>query len=160
MEMLRKYRVVVIVAGLMLLEAVLILFMLPSGNTNTEAKAPDEKEIAGKSDTAEVPLSATPFKVANYSDAGAPIRVDFEVAAVIAGNDETKKEFEELVKSKKNAITEAVRTVVGQARPDEIREPGLEKIKKELKQAVQKIIGKDKAYLESILIPTFNPYDI
>lgn len=158
MEMLRKYRVVVIVAGLMLLEAVLLLFMLPSGNTNTEAKAPDEKEISGKSDTSEVPLGS--FKVANYSDAGAPIRVDFEVAAVIAGDDDTKKKFEEVAKSRKMAITEAVRTVVGQARPDEVREPGLEKIKKELKQAIGKIIGNDKAYLESILIPTFNPYDI
>lgn len=158
MHTLREHSGPIVAAGLMVLEAIIILLLSPNGCSRSLKMQPAQGEIVEPEiETKEVSIGG-PQRVSNYVDPDRSVRVEFEVFAVV--HLESATEFENLLKVREKTMVELVREVVASARIDEIHDARLPRIKKELIQGVQEIIGRDKQYLENIVIPTFRPHFI
>lgn len=156
MAMLKKYKLYVILAAMMLGEAVVLVMVLP-GKT-AEVKASDEHAEAadapgenGEGQTAEIELGT--FKVNNMSDPGIPVRIECSVYAMIDKTHE--QEVTEVLAHMQFRIKESIVTVLRRADYDSIQEPTLATIKRQIKEATAQVLGPHKSLVQGVVIPDF-----
>lgn len=151
-----------LVAGVMLLEGVgLYVGMKMFGSGPDEAAAGDgivgeDKDAA--SAKPEVPI--VKIKVPNRKT-GKTYLYDIEVAATInvpegKTPDAFKPEIETKLTSHENAIRDRLSYLIRTADPQQLDEPGLVMIRRQIKAELDKILG-DEKLLDRILIPRWTP---
>lgn len=86
----------------------------------------------------------------NNRTSGKLISLKLRVSALVMGPEAEKAKT--LVESNKSRINDRVNVVIRSATPQELNEPGLETIKRRLKQELARVLGDEKLILE-VLIP-------
>ncbi len=149
-------KTLIIILAVFLLEAgaISFFFVMKGGPKPAEGSDPiADTEDAVKNNMAEVEL-ATDFQVVNYMQGRSRIIVTLEVAAT---TDLDKKEMlQTKVTDRAKEILNVIRIIVSSAQPDEIKDPKLEVIRREIKSGVSGIVGED--LLKEILVPVWAPY--
>ena len=149
-------KTLLIVVGVVLLEGgTIVAFKVfnkpaPAAGSNpiegtTETPLKDEAEISVAED----------FSVDNHVGGRTKIVVTMDISVKVKKPDEAK--VTELVKANKAEILDSIRTLIAASQPDHIKEPDKQVIKREIKFAVEKIIGKD--LIETVLIADWKTYD-
>lgn len=157
MAMLKKFKFHLIIAGLMIFEGATMYFVMP--RVSSKVQAEDERggqAAARPSEFFECELAIA--KLNNTSDPGVPVQVDYKVYAVVGKQYEG--EFKEQIDKKKFRIKEAVATVMRKASYDTLQEPTLTTLKRQIKEAVADVVGRDKEFIDKIVIPEFKTMDI
>lgn len=156
MAYLKKYKLYVFVGVMMVVEAVGILFFLPGSAPAVEETGAAAKGNAASAEYFECELAAA--KLHNTIDPEAPVSIDYKVYAVVPKQAET--EFKDEVERKKFRIREAVATVMRRAHTDWLQEPSLVTLKRQIKEAVADVVGRDKDYVDKIVIPDFKMMEL
>jgi len=149
-------KTLIIILGVMLLEGgTIVAFKVlnkpaPAAGSNpieetTETPLRDEAEISLAKD----------FSVDNHVGGRTKMVVTMDVSVKVKKTDEEK--VKERVLSNSAEILDSIRTLIAASQPDHIKEPDKQVIKREIKMAVEKIIGKD--LIESVLIADWKTYD-
>jgi len=106
-------------------------------------------------DEAEISL-AEDFSVDNHVGGQTrKIVVTMDVSIKVKKTDEVN--VKERVEANKAEILDCIRTLIAATQPDHLKEPNKQVIKREIKVAVEKIIGKD--LIETVLIADWKTYD-
>lgn len=156
MALIKKFKMHLIVAGLMLAEGAMLYFFLPSGGSGINADEAAKKANAKAVDFAECELAAA--KLNNTIDPDVSVSVDFKVYAVVYKDRE--EEFKQQFEKKKFRIKEAIATVMRKANHEWLQEPALTTLKRQLKEAVVEVVGRDKEFVERIVIPEFKTMEL
>ncbi|MBN1846412.1 MAG: hypothetical protein JW810_12055 [Sedimentisphaerales bacterium] len=149
-------KTIIIIVGVLLMEGGTIsMFMVfKGGPAPAEGTDPisDTAQVQTK-ECAEVVL-AEDFSVDNYIGGKTRLVINMRICAKV---DKAKAaELEPLVEGHKTEIMDAVRTLVSSAQPDQIKDPKLQVIKREIKTGVEKIIG--EGLLDEILVSNWQSY--
>jgi flagellar basal body-associated protein FliL len=155
MAMVKKNLMYIVVAAAMLFEGLGLYFILPRGGSTVQAHD-GGKSAAADNDYIEAELAAS--KLNNTSDPGVPVQVEFKVYASV--NKDSEEKFKAVLEKKKFRIKEAVSTVLRKASYESLKEPSLTTVKRQIKEAVADVVGRDKDYVEAIIIPEFKTMEL
>jgi len=149
-------KTLIIIAGVLILEGatIAIVKMLSGGPKPSEAAPPIEvTETAPSKEKAEIVLCSN-MQVDNWVGGRSRTIVTLEVVL------KTEKANQEALTAEITAnatqIKDRIRVLVGSAQPDNIRDPQLQVIKREIKAALSEII--DGSKIDEILIPTWQSF--
>ena len=149
-------KTLIIILAIVLMEAGTITFFFVAKGTPDAAQATDPiaqtQELPNKT-LAEVILAEN-TSVDNYIGGSTKIVVTFEVAAKVEADD--KKPLEIKVNEHSKEILNSVRVVVSSVTPEQIKDPKLQVIKRELLAAIELTVGKE--LIKEILLPTWSTY--
>jgi len=147
--------ILVVLAVLLLEGGTITVFMaLKGGPKSVEGTHPIEGEVrVDQKNYAEVILAES-FSVDNYMGGKTRLVINMEVCAKVTR--EKEEEFKGLVDSRETEIRDAIRTLVSSAQPDQIKDPKLQVIKREIKTGVEKIVG--EGLIQEILISSWQSY--
>lgn len=112
------------------------------GDTQVDQKEYDEVTLAGN------------FNVDNYMGGKTRLVITMEVCAKVTKD--KGEEFRGLVDTHKTEIKDTIRTLVASAQPDQIKDPKLQVIKREIQTAVEKVIGEGQ--IQEILVSSWQSY--
>jgi len=133
----------------------ILVFMLARGGPQVAHATDPIKGVSEETvqEMAEVPLAEN-FAVDNYTAGRTRVMVTMSVAAKVkkAQNDAFKAKVQE----HKTEIMDAVRSLISSAPIDQIKDPRLQVLKREIKAAVERIAG--EGYVEEILVPLWQTY--
>ncbi|KPK76562.1 MAG: hypothetical protein AMJ79_06270 [Phycisphaerae bacterium SM23_30] len=148
-------KTIIIILGVLLMEgSTIVAFKVFSKPSPAEGSSPIEgtAETPAK-DEAEIAL-AEKFSVDNHMAGRTTLVVTMDVSIKV------KKIKEDDVKTRVEAnkaeILDSIRTLVASAQLDQLKEPDKQVIKREIKTAVEKIIGKE--LIETVLITDWKTY--
>jgi len=149
-------KTLLIILGVVLLEGgTIVAFKVFNKPAPAEGSNPIE-------DTAETPLKdeaeislAEDFSVDNHVGGRTKMVVTMDVSIKVKKTDEEK--VKERVTANNDEILDCIRALIAASQPDHIKEPDKQVIKREIKLAVEKIIGKD--LVETVLIADWKTYD-
>ncbi len=149
-------KVVIIILGILFMEggsfvAFKMFFGGPKPAAATEAIADTKKDV--KQQMAEVVL-AKDFRVDNYVTGR--VHTMITLNAVAKTKQENQAKLDAQVKEHANEILSTIREIVAQASPDQIKDPKLEVIKRQIKAGVDTIVGKD--LVTNVLLPVWQLY--
>ena len=147
--------ILIILAVLLLEGSTITVFMVFKGGPKpAEGTNPIEGEAqVEQKEYAEVILAEN-FSVDNYMGGKTRLVINMEVCAKVVR--EKEKEFEGLVDSHETEIRDAIRTLVSSSQPDQIKDPKLQVIKREIKTGVEKIVG--EGLIQEILVSSWQSY--
>lgn len=155
MAMLKKYKMYVILAAMMIGEGLALFMILPGSRTELKADDNESGSVTLDAKSAEVvEILLGNFKVNNTSDPGLPIRIECSVYATVDRKHEY--EFAEAFKTKEFRVKESIVTVLRRATYESIQEATLATLKRQIKEATSDVLGKEKSLLASIVIPEIN----
>lgn len=159
MAMLRKYKLYLIIAGVMLAEALVLMFILPksSPELTTLAVASNVRPDPQVSELLKVNIG-NKFTVSNLSDSNLPVRLEVKVCAEIDAKN--KIPFEAVLKSRAFRIQEAITTVLRKASTEDLHDPDLAAVKRQIKDAVTEVIGREHPMIEGLIIPEFKSTEL
>ena len=149
-------KTLLIILGVVLLEGgTIVAFKVFNKPAPAEGSNPIE-------DTTETPLKdeaeislAEDFSVDNHVGGRTKMVVTMDVSIKVKKTDE--ENVRERVKANNDEILDCIRTLIAASQPDHIKEPDKQVIKREIKLAVEKIIGKD--LIVTVLIADWKTYD-
>ena len=147
--------IMIILAVLLLEGGTIIVFMaFKGGPTPAEGTNPIEGDTqVDLKEYAEVTLAES-FNVDNYMGGKTRLVITMEVCAKVAKD--KAEEFKGLVESHKTEIKDAIRTLVASSQPDQIKDPKLQVIKREIQTGVETIIG--EGLIQEILVSSWQSY--
>jgi len=153
----RKQTIVMIaaVAAIMLLEAggiFLAVRFFGGGPAPAEAVGLVEKPITELSDDVEVPV--VKFKAPNMKT-GKLFLYDIEVYARV--KKDRAEELTKILETYKATVEDRLARVIRSADPQDLREDGLETLRRQIKHELSQIVG-DEKMIEEILIPRCTPF--
>jgi flagellar basal body-associated protein FliL len=157
MGLLKKYKMILTIALLMVVEAAVLFYALPSRSTmsgKTRAGASENADEESGVELAEFKVGEG-FKVHNRTDPVTPLRIEFDI--YLAVGKEVEEEFQQVFDAKQQRIREAIQTVMRNATDAEINEEGWRTLKRKLKEAVDQVVGPDKPYVKDVILPRFLP---
>ena len=146
-----------IILGVVLLEGgTIVAFKVFSKPAPAAGSNPiEETTETPLKDEAEISL-AEDFSVDNHVGGQTrKIVVTMDVSIKVKKTDEMN--VKERVEANKAEILDSIRTLIAATQPDHLKEPDKQVIKREIKLAVEKIIGKD--LIETVLIADWKTYD-
>lgn len=152
MAMLKKYKVYLILALLMVAEAAVLAVILPGSKSSVKADEQAET-TAVTSDTNVVEIELGSFKVNNTADPSIPVRVECSVYATVDKSHESQ--FADTLATKQFRVKESIVTVLRRADYDTIQEPTLATLKRQIKEATGQVLGPQKTLVQGIVIPDF-----
>lgn len=155
--MLSKYKWWFVGVAVMVAEAVLFMLLLPDSSMVVEGAAVNASTGTSTKEMVEKPLGEK-LQISNVADPAVPLRLDCSIYAAVPLKNEL--EFDQLMETKKFRVMEVVTTVLRRAGYEQLQEPSLATIKRQLKEAVTEVLGKDKPYVESIIIPDFKTIEL
>ena len=161
MAFLGKHKQLLIIAGVMLFEAVILVLLLPSANPDlataaTSADASDE--APNPANLVEVEISPEEgFQVDNVDDPAMKVHVECKVCLAI--DEATATEFDTLLEHRRFRVIEAVQTVIRRASAEELEEADLATLKRQIKAAVTDTLGRDKQLVQEVIVHEFKTYD-
>lgn len=151
-------KTIMVVLGVILLEAGTIsFFIVAKGGTPDSAQGGTDpieqtRELPNKT-LAEVVLTQE-TSVDNYIGGKFKMIVTLQVAAKVETAD--KENLDKRVTEHGNEILNSVRIVISSASPEEIKDPKLQVIKRQLKSEIEDVVGKD--IIKEILLPIWSSY--
>jgi flagellar basal body-associated protein FliL len=147
--------IIIILAVLLLEGGTITVFMAFKGGPKpAEGTNPIEGETkVEQKEFAEITLAES-FSVDNYMGGKTRLVITMEVCAKVAKDKE--EEFGGIVESHKTEIRDAIRTLVASAQPDQIKDPKLQVVKREIKTGVEKIVG--EGVMQEILVSSWQSY--
>lgn len=108
-------------------------------------------EVVEKS--VEIPLFTPPMKLPN-AQSGRLYLYDIELVAVV--EEKNKHKMEEMLKEKKAAVLDRIRTIVASSDPKSLSEPGLETLRRQIGYQLEQDLGHD--LVKELLIPKCTPF--
>lgn len=150
-------KAILIILGVLLMEGgTIVVFKVFSKPSLAEGSSSIEKTAENPTkDEAEIIL-AEGFSVDNHMAGHTTLKVTMDIAFKV--KKDNKDNVEILVEDHKREMLDRIRTLVAGAQPDHIKkEPDLQVIKREIKLAVEEIIGKE--LVEDILITDWTTYE-
>lgn len=99
----------------------------------------------------EVDITEDDMRVDNWVLGGARMMITIKVVATTQ-KDKSEKLITKIDENN-NQIKDRINTLIGQAQPDHIRDPEHQVIKRELKAAIEDIVG--EGLIEGVLIPSY-----
>ena len=147
--------IIIILAVLLLEGGTITVFMVSKGGpTPAEGTNPIEGDTqVDLKEYAEVTLAES-FNVDNYMGGKTRLVITMEVCAKVTK--EKGDEFKGLVEAHKTEIKDTIRTLVASAQPDQIKDPKLQVIKREIQTSVEKIVG--EGVIQEILVSSWQSY--
>lgn len=155
--MIKKYKWWFVGIAVMVAEGLLFMLLLPDSSMVVEGAAVAPGGNVASKDMVEKPLGEK-LQISNVADPAVPLRIDCSIYAAVPTKDEAA--FDALMETKKYRVMEVVTTVLRRAGYEQLQEPSLATIKRQLKEAVTDVLGKDKPYVESIIIPDFKSIEL
>lgn len=153
-------KVILILAGLLLVEAAAIvtIFMVMGGPPEVQAK--EEGALEDEAATGEQPAEelVVAGKFPN-TKRGRTYIYDAEIYIVIKKKNQPK--ISEHIKSMTAQINSDIRTIIGLAEPNHLLEPTLATIKRQIKAALDERLGKDpdgNSFVEQVVITKFTQF--
>ena len=148
-------KTILVILGVILLEAGTIVVVKKIGGTQTSNATPpiEETQQAVETEMSEVALCEK-LTVDNWVGGRTRTVVTLEVVAKTP----TEKEVDltTLITDHSTQIKDRIRVLVGSAQPDQVKDPRLQVIKREIKTSVEQIIG--EGFIAEVLIPTWQSY--
>jgi flagellar basal body-associated protein FliL len=150
----KPMKLVAIVGGVMVLEAVALFMVL--GATSAKPQGANAAELHGKDvvadeRTIEVPLLEEEFQTMQ----GSQIWIwDTNIVLQVKKKNETH--VTQVLEERAAEISEAIAQMFRRASPNQLREPGMETLNRQVTAFMAKLLGKDsegKERLEKVLIP-------
>ena len=152
-------KTILVIAGVLLLEGgtIGVFVAMKDGPKASDASDPiaDTTETAN-AQMAEIPLVES-MQVDNYTQGRTRLLVTLEVTAKVKKDKQEK--IGPLVIEHATEIRDRIRTLVSSARPEDITDPKLQIIKREIKVNVERIIGQEDC-IEEILVPSLQSLTI
>jgi flagellar basal body-associated protein FliL len=142
------------VVGLMEGGTIVIVKMLSKPHVaegSTEAIVPTKE--APVKEMAEVVL-VDQFTVVNYVAGRSRMVITLKVTGKVAAD--RKGKLEEAVKNRGTEMKDVIRTLVAAAPPDQIKDPKLQVMKRQIKTSMEQIVG--EGLIEEILLPDWQPF--
>ncbi len=149
-------KTILIILAVLLLEGgtITVFMVLKGGPTAAEGTNPIEGDTqVDLKEFAEVTL-ADSFNVDNYMGGKTRLVITMEVCAKVAK--EKGDEFKAIVEAHKTEIKDTIRSFVASAHPDQIKDPKLQVIKREIQTSVEKIVG--EGMIQEILVSSWQSY--
>ncbi|MCP4709400.1 MAG: hypothetical protein GY869_12305 [Planctomycetes bacterium] len=149
-------KTLIIILAVVLLEGgTIVAFKMFNNTAPAEGSNPiEETTETPLKDEAEISL-AKKFSVDNHVGGRTKMVVTMDLSVKVKKPDEAK--VKERVEANEAEILDSIRTLIAGSQPDHIKEPDKQVIKREIKLAVEKIIGKD--LIEAVLIAEWKTYD-
>lgn len=147
---LKKYGTHLLLAGIFLLEAVVMLSLTAFVS---EKKPEEASPIPGRA----MECDLGDFSVQNWTDPERSIRVDFKTFAVVSMDQEAT--FQERLALRQQRVRDAINAVVRTASRGQIHDAELTQLKKSIATTVASTVGVDARSIESIVIPEFKVTD-
>ena len=134
----------------------IVMFKVFSKPSPAEGSSSIEKTDENPTkDEAEI-MVAENFSVDNHMAGHTTLKVTMGIAFKV--KKDNKENVAVLVEDHKREMLDRIRTLVAGAQPDHIKkEPDLQVIKREIKLAVEEIIGKE--LVEEVLLPNWTTYE-
>ena len=155
----KKIKIVVLLIGVMAVEAAAIYFLVPppaqSGNQaendgEVTNQSGDQPNAIGDVDTIEESIGTFSITV-NQPDSGV-IHLTFELVAIVS--QDSLASFQEAIENKhQKRVRQAIVTVARSSRFDDIIDPHLGKMKRSIREEVNKVLG--KSYIIDVVFPDF-----
>ncbi len=149
-------KTLLIVLGVLLLEGgtITIVMSIRGGPAPADATSViEETQESQSNDMGEVVLAES-FSIDNYLQGRSRIMVALEVTAKV---EKTKQELlAAQVLEHKTEIKDKIRSLVSSSDPENLRDPSLQVIKREIKASMEKII--DQGLIVEVLIPFWQTY--
>ncbi len=149
-------KTIIIILAVLLLEGgtITVFMVFKGGPTSAEGTDPIQGDTqVDLKEYVEVPLTES-FNVDNYMGGKTRIVITMEVCAKVSK--EKGDEFMGLVDSHTTEIKDAMRTLVASSQPDQIKDPKLQVIKREIQTSVEKIVG--EGMIHEILVSNWQHY--
>jgi hypothetical protein len=159
-SLLKNKKIIVGVAAFLLVESVVVVLWLGGrGATVPAATAVGAtgSPMRNEQELVEIVLGDE-FRVKNTVDPGMPMQIDFGVVALV--HKDNVDTFNAVIEERRARINEAIVTAVRKASPDTIHEPNFARLKQQVKEAVARVLGPDKPYVEDIILLDYNPINI
>ncbi len=149
-------KTILIIAGVLLMEGGTITMFKIMGGGPKPAEGTDPiaqpAPVNPVNEVAEVLLADG--SVDNYVSGRSLIRVDLEIHAKIKKADQEKMKL--LAEEHKTEIRDRIRFLVSSSQPEDLRDPKLQVIKREIKTTMDEILGPDM--IQEIFIPMWQSY--
>lgn len=149
-------KTIIIILGVLLLEGGTIsMFTILKGDPKPAAATSPIEGTAAEPTKPMFEVSlAENFSVDNYTRGKSKLVVTMNVTAKA---DESQKEnLTKKVEASKSEIKDGIRALISMAQPDEVRDPKLQVIKREIKSCIEEIIG--EGMIEEVLISEWQTY--
>jgi flagellar basal body-associated protein FliL len=149
----KKLIPIVIVAGLMIVEAVGIFVAMKTLGTDPQPAEAATGEGIGPGET---PADAMDVELviceldAYNKQTGRLLMIHLEVVVVVSPDEQER--FEKLIELRQNTIDDRVTTIIRSADPKYLNEPQLETIRRQIKFELDKIVGSEDL-IHEVLIP-------
>lgn len=108
---------------------------------------------AGRPDLREVTVGDFAVSGGATADSTRNLRVDCRVVLQVAERDVLA--FDNVLNDKQHRIREAIVLAIRRSSVTEIREPSLDSVKRRIRAEVDTVLGKQKRFIEGIVIPDF-----
>ncbi len=135
--------------------AISFFFIMKGDPSKAEATNAIEGTKENESEKFAEILLAENFQVDNYKLGRSRMVVTLEVAAKVDAAD--KEKVTTTVDGHRKEILNTIRELVSDAQPDQIKDPKLEVIKREIKNAVEEIVS-GEGLIKEILFPVWQTY--
>jgi flagellar basal body-associated protein FliL len=148
------FKTIIVIAAVVLMEGGTIV-LLKSSHTPQPVEASDpivEVQESPNSGSAEIALADG--SVDNYVSGRSFIRVTLEVSAKVKKENQAK--LTELVTAHKTEIRDRVRYLVSSSQPEDLKDPKLQVVKRQVKSDMEKIVG--EGLIEDVLLPVWQLY--
>ncbi|MBN1766802.1 MAG: flagellar basal body-associated FliL family protein [Sedimentisphaerales bacterium] len=152
----KSLKTIIILMAVFLLEGggISLFWVLKGGPEPAEATDPIEQTQANTRAQESEVILAEGFQVVNYEQGRSRMMVTLDIAAKVDSANQLKLEDE--VKGHSKEILNTIREVVSSAQPEQIKDPQLQVIKRDLKTGIEEIVS--EGLIKDILIPSWAPY--
>jgi flagellar basal body-associated protein FliL len=145
-------KMIIVVAGVLLLEGLTIgVFMMISDPAMSQATNPIEAMVEPAENNAAEVLLVDEQQVDNYTQGRTRMLVTFRI--YVKTRKDQQEKLEELVDKHSTEIRDRIRLLVASASPENVRDPMLQVIKRDVKVSLEKILPADM--IEEVLIPNW-----
>lgn len=153
MALVKKYKLYLVLVGMMIGEAVVLMLLLPGSRETVKADDGRPAGAASPKDPALMEVSLGSFKVNNTADPAVPLRIECSVYATVDKSHE--QEFMETLKTKEFRVKESIVTVLRRASYDSVQEATLSTLKRQIRESAADVLGPEKSLLVDIVVPDF-----
>lgn len=155
MALLKNHMMVFLTITMMIVEA-LVLFFLFGGAPATPAAEAEEDPAVAQAELVERELAQV--SVDNMYDPSLITRVEFMAYAAVPKDDAAA--FDAVFEERQHRIKQAVDTVVRRAHKQDLEEATLATLKRQIKESLALVLGRDTSYIQDVIVTEFKTYDL
>jgi hypothetical protein len=149
--MIAKLKIPIAVAVIMIVEGAVLWFVLPAKAAPADAAVAKKEEAEEKIETVEKEVGK--FSTINAVNPEGELKIDCMIA--VETNKKFDKEAADAFKNAQHKMKEAINVTIRKAQQETLLEPSLGTLKRQLREALKEVVGKEKELVHAVIVSEF-----